>query len=56
VNIAFGTHVIATYTSLNGTFAVTNNLPRRSTIDYTYDGGTAIAIMVPDNSTIFRFR
>jgi len=56
VNIAVGTHIIATYTSLTGSFAVTNGLPRRSTIDYAYNSGSAIALIVENNSTVFRFR
>ncbi len=38
-------YVIANYASLTGTFASTSGLPAGYTIDYAYNGGTAIAIV-----------
>ncbi len=37
-------YTIATYGSLSGTFGTVNGMPSGYTIDYVYDGGTAIAI------------
>jgi autotransporter-associated beta strand protein len=38
------TYVIATYSSLIGTFGTTNNLPAQFSIDYDYDGANEIAL------------
>jgi hypothetical protein len=45
-------YVIASYTSKTGSaFATVNNLPSGYTIDYGYNSGTQIALVVPEPST-----
>lgn len=46
-------YVIASYTSLTGAnFASVSSLPSGYTIDYAYNGGTQIALVVPEPGTI----
>jgi autotransporter-associated beta strand protein len=47
VSFAAGEFVIANYTTLIGTFGATNGLPKNATIDYNYNSGSAIALIVP---------
>lgn len=40
-------YILATYGSLIGTFNATNGIPPGYTLDYAYNGGTAIALVAP---------
>ena len=57
VGVKRGTYVIAEYGSLTGAaFAAVNGLPgATSRVIYDYNGGTAIAVYIPE-LTLFRFR
>ena len=60
LNLAFtgstaGTHILAKYGTLTGTFAAINGLPAGGRVDYAYAGGTQIAVRVPQGTMISFF-